>query len=139
MLVPGPTPVAYVRRLSGHEAPEADPRPPAAAECLTYVAAAAPQLRIPILDGRRLTIVWQNETARAGAVEQFRTGILREYSSMMRQLRDVGLLSATDAAALAVPQVELRVADRRAARTPRSDATRSGVESDPSSEALAWR
>jgi hypothetical protein len=117
VLIEGPTTVAYARHLGGLGAPESDPRPPETAQCLAYVVAAAPQLRIPNLEEQRLTVIWRDEAAYRGVVEPFQAGIVQKYAAMIQQLRDAGLVSADDAAALAVPHVELRVADRRSKKT----------------------
>jgi hypothetical protein len=78
------------------------------------VAAAAPQLRIPSIEEQRLTVIWRDEAAYRAVVEPFQAGIVQKYAALIQQLRGAGLVSADDAAALAAPHVELRVADRRA-------------------------
>jgi hypothetical protein len=56
---------------------------PTTAERMTYVAAAAPQLRIPILESPSLKIVYLTESAVEGTVERFRQNIVQSYMSMI--------------------------------------------------------
>jgi len=89
-------------------------RPPTTTDRMTYVAAAAPQLRIPSLEGETLKFIWRNNTdAYDAALTTFKQDIVQRYSVMIRQLRAAGLLTAEEATAEEVPFLDVRIVDKR--------------------------
>ena len=90
--------------------------PPTTAERMTFIAAAAPQLRIPAFEGDSLVLlkmVWHGDAAYKAELDSFKRNIMDRYSMMIRQLQTEGLLHPDDAAALTKPDLEIVVEDRR--------------------------
>jgi len=92
--------------------------PPTDSERLSYVAAAAGSLQLPLKGDETLTVQWRSRSAYTTAVDQFRQGIVQRYSDMLRQLQGAGLLTPDEAAALATPRLEIVVEDKRTVRAP---------------------
>jgi hypothetical protein len=91
--------------------------PPTTAERMSYVAAAAPTLQIPIREDETLTVQWRSRAAYTAEVDRFRQNIVQRYAVMLRQLRDAGLLTSDEAAALVTPSLEIIVEDSRTVKT----------------------
>jgi hypothetical protein len=121
------TSMAYIRYLEGDGGHSGCPlcgfsaltTAPTTKDRMTYIAAAAgPNLRTPIKDDERLEIQWRNRQDYRAKVAQFRENITQRYSTMIGELRNAGLLTAEEAAMLAVPTVEIVVDDLRNNKTP---------------------
>ncbi len=85
---------------------------------MAIVAAAAPGVPLPDIDGKTLSLWWQDDAAYRAAVEQFRAGLTHSYSEMIRALRADNLLTDAEVAELAVPHLEITVRDSRSHPTP---------------------
>jgi hypothetical protein len=128
ILSSGPVSIAYLRNVlqAGTSPGPGYPRrsetrtppSPTTAERLTYIAALAPGLQIPIQDNETRSLVWQDKETVAKDVEDFRQDIVQRYSTLVQRMRATGHLSATDAEALAKPNLEITIDDRRSVRTP---------------------
>ena len=123
VFIQGPTPLttmAYRRHVESDptatfsSVSESARRPPTTTERMTYVAAASPQLRIPSLEGDTLKFIWRNNPdAYDEALTTFKQSIVERYSTMIRQLRAAGILTATEATALEIPFLDIRIDDKR--------------------------
>jgi hypothetical protein len=85
---------------------------------LTYIAALAPGLQIPIQGNENRSFPWQDSQTLKAAVEDFRQDIVQRYSVLVQRLRATGHLTAEDAESLAKPSLEITIDDRRSVRTP---------------------
>lgn len=92
--------------------------PPTGTERLSYVAAAAGDVQLPLKDDETLTVQWDSRAAYITAVEQFRQRIIQRYSVMLQQLQNAGHITADEAAVLATPHLEIVVEDKRTVKTP---------------------
>lgn len=110
------TSMAYRRYVGPPEMPEWGPR--TTADRMAIVAAAAPGVPLPDIDGKTLSLWWQDDAAYRAAVEQFRAGLTHSYSEMIRALRADNLLTDAEVAELAVPHLEITVRDSRSHPTP---------------------
>jgi len=105
------TTMAY-GRYTGEALPPSSPSPLTPAERLVIVAAAAPQVQLPTIDGETLKIAERPDGAYDRDVESFRQDLVRRYGSMIQALRDVGALSADEVTALATPSLDVVVEAR---------------------------
>jgi hypothetical protein len=120
LLVEGPTPettMAY-GRYTGWVEPPGPPGGPTAAESMVVIAAAAPRVEIPPIDGEEVRV----EARASGVYEDVTTALRRDlearYARMLRALGDEGLLSASEMTALARPRLEVTVEQGVPARSP---------------------
>jgi hypothetical protein len=123
VFIQGPTPLmtmSYRRHVD--KAPgfspsvflDSSPLLPTNVERMSYVAAFAPQVRVPSMEDGEMSFVWRNNpSAYDSAVAIFRQGLVDHYSSMIHQLRDAGLLSDDEAIALEIPNINIQVENKR--------------------------
>jgi len=93
------------------------PTHPTTAERMQYISAAA-GLRFQITGNESLEVTWTNNASYSAAIDKFRQEITTRYTTMIRQLQGLGLLSNEEAAQVAMPVIEFTVDDRRSVRTP---------------------
>jgi hypothetical protein len=111
LLVQGPTPettMAYGRYL-GLVRPPGPAQPPVAAECLTLIAAAAPRVTLPSIDGEVLRVETRGSGVYDDVVAMVRRELEGRYAGMLGSLTDAGLLTRQGAGTLMAPQLSITV------------------------------
>jgi hypothetical protein len=113
----GPTPVAYVRDVlvaggsMNRSAPCVFEPGPTAKDLLTYLAALAPGITIPINAEDQHAVVWHGSDALNAEIEGFRQDIRSRYESLLRSMIAEGLLTANEASTLKNPNIDVHVQD----------------------------
>jgi hypothetical protein len=129
VFITGPVWMGYTRFVSREgwrpphigESRTQSPSSPSTANRAAYLSALAPDLKpnlqLTIRDEER-SVVWQNKAAFDAVIESLQADIRSRYARSIEQLRDAGLLTSEEFAKVSTANVNMRIVDLRAVKTP---------------------
>ena len=114
VLSTGPTSIYYQRVVSrGGFGPDDPPDSIATADRLTYAAAAAHVKQLPLSGSEAQGVTWRGAAALEADKRWVQRDVLRRYRDLIHSLREAGVLTQSEAAALPTPAINVVVEDLR--------------------------